>query len=63
MGVEIGQIAIVMIFLPLAYSIRDSVFYRWRLLRIGSITAGTVALVWLGERLFDYPLFDTLITV
>lgn len=63
LGVEFGQIAIVVIFLPLAYLIRDSIIYRWGLLYFGSIMAGTVALVWLVERLFDYAVFDTLITI
>ena len=60
LGVELGQLAIVAAFLPIAYLIRDSAFYRWGMLRAGSVMAAAVALVWLFERLFNYQLFDTL---
>ncbi len=63
LGVELGQLAIVAAFFPLAYLIRDSVFYRWGLLRVGSAMAAAVAMVWLIERLFNYQLFDTLKTI
>jgi hypothetical protein len=45
LGVELGQLAIVAVFLPLAYLIRDSAFYRWGLLRAGSVMAAAVATV------------------
>lgn len=56
LGVEIGQLVIVIIFLPLIYLIRDSLFYRWGLLRVGSSVAAVIASIWLVERLFDYQL-------
>ena len=60
LGVEFGQLVIVTAFLPLAYLIRDSGFYRWGLLRAGSALAAIVASVWLFERMFNYPLFAVL---
>ena len=60
LGVEFGQLVIVAAFLPLAYLIRDSAFFRWGMLRAWSAMAAAVALVWLFERLFNYQLFDTL---
>ncbi len=63
LGVELGQLAIVAAFIPLAYLIRDSVFYRWGLLRAGSVIAAAVATVWLIERLFNYQLLEPLKTI
>ncbi|MCZ6578392.1 MAG: HupE/UreJ family protein [Gammaproteobacteria bacterium] len=60
LGVELGQLAIVAAFIPLAYLIRDSAFYRWGLLRAGSVMAAAVATVWLIERLFNYQLLEPL---
>jgi hypothetical protein len=55
-GVELGQIGIVALFLPLAYLIRESFFYRRVVLLSGSLAIATVALVWLAERAFDLKL-------
>ncbi len=63
LGVEFGQLAIVAVFLPLAYTIRGSTFYRWGLLRAGSGMAAAVAAVWLFERLFNYQLIEPLKTI
>lgn len=52
-GVELGQIAIVLAILPIAYGIRRSLFYRVAILRAGSIAIGLVALVWFYERTFN----------
>jgi hypothetical protein len=52
-GVELGQIAIVLIFLPLAYLLRDTWFYRWIVFRIGSVLVAAVAGVWMYERVFN----------
>jgi hypothetical protein len=54
--VELGQIAIVALFLPLAYVIRKSFFYRRVVLLSGSLVITMVALVWLAERAFDLKL-------
>jgi hypothetical protein len=55
-GVELGQIAIVTMFLPLAYLARDTGFYRKAVLVGGSALIFAIALVWLAERLFDMRL-------
>ena len=52
LGVEIGQLCIVAVFLPLAFSLRHTVFYR-RLLTGGSAAIALVALYWFVERAFD----------
>ncbi|HEU4844382.1 MAG TPA: HupE/UreJ family protein [Burkholderiaceae bacterium] len=55
LGVEVGQLAIVALFLPLAFLLRQTVFYR-RLLTSGSALIALVATVWLLERAFDLKL-------
>jgi hypothetical protein len=53
LGVEVGQLGIVGVFVPLAFALRGTVFYRWILLRGGSALIALIALVWLVERAFD----------
>jgi hypothetical protein len=55
-GVEIGQLAIVLAFLPLAWLARSTWFYRRVVLAGGSGLIMLVAAIWLGERLFDLKL-------
>ncbi|MBE7417004.1 MAG: HupE/UreJ family protein [Ideonella sp.] len=55
-GVELGQLAIVALFLPLAYSLRRTAFYRRTTLAGGSLAIAGVAGVWLAERVFDFKL-------
>ncbi|RFP12873.1 MULTISPECIES: HupE/UreJ family protein [unclassified Duganella] len=55
LGVEIGQLCIVAAFLPLAFALRGTWFYR-RLLSGGSAAIALVAAVWLAERAFDMKL-------
>lgn len=50
LGVEAGQIAIVMTLVPLAYLIRHTVFYRKCLVSGGSLATILLASVWLVER-------------
>ncbi|RZT05574.1 HupE / UreJ protein [Duganella sp. CF402] len=52
LGVEIGQLCIVAVFLPLAFLLRRTWLYR-RLLSGGSFVIALVALVWFVERAFD----------
>jgi HupE / UreJ protein len=49
-GVEAGQFAIVMLFLPLALLLRDTVFYQRVFVPVGSAMIGVVAAVWLISR-------------
>jgi hypothetical protein len=51
-GVEIGQLAIVGVFLPIAFALRRTWFYR-QLLTTGSALIVLIAAVWLLERAFD----------
>jgi len=49
-GVELGQLAIVIVFLPLAYALRRSLFYRRWVMVGGSVLISLLAAVWLVER-------------
>jgi hypothetical protein len=53
LGVEAGQLAIVSVFLPVAYGLRDSWFYRGLTLKFGSTCIVVVASIWMSERLFN----------
>jgi hypothetical protein len=59
-GVELGQLAIVVAFLPLAYALRRSWFYRRVVLTGGSLLIALLATVWLLERVFDLKLLALL---
>lgn len=52
-GVELGQLAIVLVFFPIAYFLRDTAFYRWVILRGGSVLIAVVAMIWMYERIFN----------
>ena len=52
LGVELGQLAIVAAFLPLAYLIRRSWSYPRLVLTGGSLAVIAIALVWFTERAF-----------
>jgi len=56
-GVEIGQLVIVALFLPLAYRARQSSSYQPVVVRAGSIAVMIVALLWLAERALNLTLF------
>ena len=56
-GVELGQLAIVAVFLPVAFLLRSTWAYRRVVLAGGSVAIVVVAGVWLVERAFDVPLF------
>ena len=53
LGVEVGQLAIVGFFLPLAYRIRHSWLYQRLTLQLGSLLIVILAAIWLVERSFD----------
>ncbi len=54
-GVELGQLAIVAVFLPFAWLTRRTWFYR-QLMTTGSVAIAVIAAVWLVERTFDLKL-------
>ncbi len=56
LGVEVGQLSIVLVFLPLAYALRRSTFYRRVVLWGGSLLIAAMATLWLVERAFDLKL-------
>jgi len=53
-GVELGQLAIVAIFLPLAFSLRRLRFYERVVLQAGSAAIIVLASTWLAERLLNF---------
>jgi hypothetical protein len=57
-GVEIGQLAIVAVFLPLAFAARRTLAYRRFVLIGGSGVIALVALVWLFERVADFKIIS-----
>ena len=50
LGVEAGQLAVVLAVMPLAYYFRSTSFYRLTLMRWGSTGIAALALVWLVQR-------------
>jgi len=56
LGVEVGQLAIVAAFLPLAFWLRHSAFYRRGVFVGGSALTLALAAIWLVERSFDLKL-------
>ena len=55
-GVEAGQLAIVSLFLPVAYAVRSSRFYYGAVMKFGSMLIAVIAGVWLLERVFDWKI-------
>jgi HupE / UreJ protein len=53
-GVELGQLALVSLFLPVAYLLRARPAYPRTVLAGGSVVIATVAAGWLFERSFDF---------
>ena len=49
-GVELGQLAIVLVFLPIAWLLRRTRFYRWVVVAGGSTAIVVLGLVWTLER-------------
>jgi hypothetical protein len=58
LGVEVGQLAIVALFLPLAYSLRRSTLYRRAVMLGGSLLIALIAAVWFVERAFGLSLLS-----
>ncbi len=50
-GVELGQLAIVAVFFPIAWALRATPLYRWGFVFGGSLLIAAIALLWLIERL------------
>jgi len=58
LGVEVGQLAIVGVFLPVAYALRRQWVYRGLVFVAGSWVIVAVAGTWLIERVFDLKLIS-----
>jgi hypothetical protein len=56
MGVELGQLAIVAVVLPLAYALRFSALYRSVIFTGGSVAVALLAAIWLAERWMGWDL-------
>lgn len=56
LGVEVGQLAIVALFLPLAFGLRRSWAYNYLTLKLGSAAIAMVATIWVVERMFEVTL-------
>ena len=54
LGVEIGQLAIVAAFLPLAFCLRGSWVYQRLTFHFGSAVIALLAATWMMERIFDF---------
>ena len=59
LGVEVGQLCIVIAFLPLAFLARGSLLYRRGVMIGGSALITLIAAVWFIERAFDLKLITT----
>lgn len=58
LGVELGQLGIVAIALPLAWWVRDTHFYRRVVVGGGSVAIAAIAALWFAERAFDLVLIS-----
>jgi hypothetical protein len=50
-GVELGQLLIVILFLPTAWLLRKTAFYRWVIVVGGSLTIIALGIFWMLQRL------------
>ena len=57
-GVELGQLAIVAVFLPLAFAMRATRFYSRVVFTGGSVVVAVLAAIWLAERALDIKLLS-----
>lgn len=62
-GVEIGQEAVVLAIMPMAFLIRATRFYRIGVVRVGSTVIILISTCWLIERAFDIsiPVFNSIL--
>jgi hypothetical protein len=57
-GVELGQLAIVAVFLPAAFALRATWFYTRVVFAGGSVAVAILAAIWLAERALDIKLLS-----
>ena len=56
LGVEIGQLTLVALFLPAAWLLRHGKLYRRGVLTVGSVAITVLAVLWFAERAFNLKL-------
>jgi hypothetical protein len=56
LGVEIGQLALVAVFLPITYQLSRYAFYQPLILRCCSVGIASLASIWFYERAFNTSL-------
>ena len=56
LGVELGQLVIVGVFLPIAFTLRATAFYQRVLVVYGSAAIALIASLWLVQRALDLKL-------
>lgn len=59
-GVEIGQIGIVCLFVPIAYSLRKTQFYQQIIFIGSSLLITLLASIWFAERAFNLTVFSSI---
>jgi hypothetical protein len=52
LGIECGQLAVVLAVMPVVYALRQGSFYRRAIMPWGSAAIASLALVWLLQRAF-----------
>ncbi len=57
-GVELGQLAVVALLLPIAFGARRTVGFRWVVMTAGSVVIVVIAIGWLGERALNVRIFS-----
>ena len=55
-GVELGQMALVLVFVPLAFALRSTWSYHLLVLKFGSASVSVIAGIWMFERLLDWKM-------
>lgn len=58
LGVEIGQIGILSVYIPLSYVMRKTWFYKHIIFYVGSLLIVGIASTWLVERAFNMEFFS-----
>jgi len=56
LGVELGQLAIVAVFVPFAFLARNTRSYQFGVFKVGSVMVACIAAFWFVERAFDLDL-------
>jgi hypothetical protein len=56
LGVEVGQLAIVSAFVPIAFMLRRTWVYKRLVLVGGSLVITVLAATWMAERMFNFKI-------